>query len=398
MVGDRWIGVGDRVARALRGAYQGAVDQHRAAVGTVDVLAFAATQRVSPPLHVPRAAWQGLREIASGGNAPLRYAPGEQVAAGSGEQVAAAPGDEVEAVLREVEWRVRRITGRMRPADAERWDDRPRWTPAVRALVGGTLGEAHARGVTFAGLSHLYVAMLRMPDCGGARYLAPNAVACAAAAASAGRDRRIDVEAAPHPDTDGLGLSAFGRRGLGRRLTRTMIRLARVDPQFVGTTADIKAQAARLDHGVAAAGHAMLAMLRADACVRATDARVPIASQARNQGAPLLRAAGVDPYRLAAALAALAPPPEPGAAALAEQAKTLLRGDPFLAEELTAAEARAAEISLRHRHRATGTTHYLAALLDAPTAVPLLEACGVNATDLRARSTAALSAAPGAWR
>ncbi|HTF07022.1 MAG TPA: Clp protease N-terminal domain-containing protein [Asanoa sp.] len=392
MSGGRWVGVGAPVWAALRAAYEVAVRRQGTLVGTIDVLAHAA-MRSAPPVFIPAPVRDGLREIATGGNAPLRYSPGETDPASMASLEA-----EVDAVLREVEWRVRRLTGPLlvvRAGDVERWDQRPRWTPAARAMVGGTLAEARARGVAFAGTSHLFLAMLRLRDCAGARFLAPNDAGHAAALASVGRDRGIDRAATPYPEPDNVAMEmSRGKFRIGARLARFVARAARLDPYLADSTSDIKAQAVRVEHPVAGAGHALLALLRVEACVTATQVRLSAESWARNQGAVLLRGAGLHPDRLAAALSAA---PDPSPEVLADQAQRLRLGDPFLADELTLAERQAGDISLGHHHSQTGTTHYLLALLDAPTTAPLLAACNVDAADLRARATESLSAIPSAW-
>ncbi|GAA1895874.1 Clp protease N-terminal domain-containing protein [Asanoa iriomotensis] len=91
-------------------------------------------------------------------------------------------------------------------------------------------------------------------------------------------------------------------------------------------------------------------------------------------------------------------PPEPSAETLAEQVRRMRPGGPFLGDELLAAKERSEEISLHRRHRPTGTTHYLLALLEAPTTAPLLDACGVDSAALRASTEELLSQMPTAWR
>ncbi|SNT53294.1 Clp amino terminal domain-containing protein, pathogenicity island component [Asanoa hainanensis] len=453
MTSDRWVGVGAGLASVLRSSYETAILRGGSPADTIDLLAHAVVP--APPAYVPERLMAGLREAAPGRHAAtLRRSRGEfDRTVAVGRHDAAPPGGsgefdrtvarsrrgaarrrgggeldrtvgvgrtvgaprrgrgrreldravadaEVDATLREAEWQVRRVAGLpavpVRESQVEPWSRRPLWTPAARAVVAGTLAEARDRGVAFAGRSHLLLAMLRLPDCAGARYLAPDAASRAAMIAAVAGDPRVDRTAKPYPEPEEIGLT--DGRGLLARLGRAMARFVRFDPPLAAATHDIKAQAVRLDHGVAGAVHALLAMLRMDAAIAATGMRLPPPMIAPNQGAALLRAAGVDPHALAAALADAAAPPHPSPELVAEQVKNLRRGDPFLADELDQARKRAGELSLRHQHESTGTTHYLLALLEARSVGPALERCGVDAADLSARTEAQLGAVPRAWQ
>ncbi|GAA1860923.1 Clp protease N-terminal domain-containing protein [Asanoa iriomotensis] len=385
MAGARWVGFGAQVTEVLCRAYAAAYRRGSPA-GSFDVLAQAVRQPALP-VRFSKERREEL-EHAAMGLGPLRpqYGPGEV-------DVVAPPDSEVDATLREVEWLVRRRAGRLtlvKPAQVEPWSDRPRWTPAARVLVFDTLAEAWVRDVTFAGLSHLLLAMQRLRDCDGARHLARTGLRH-----TTGLTRLValDEVAAPFPDPfmSGLEAKADGR-GLGAWFARLMISFSTVAAPMATARDDIKAQAVRLDHGVAGAGHALLGLLRADECLAAKRVSMTPSVLARNRGAALLRDAGLNPYRLAAKLCAAAPLPDPGPAAISAQAEWLRRGDPFLADELSQAEKRAEELAREHGHAGTGTTHYLLALLEAPSADPLLTACRVDPNDLRTRTAAALRA------
>ncbi|WP_143049740.1 Clp protease N-terminal domain-containing protein [Asanoa ishikariensis] len=478
MSGGRWAGLGEPIMFALRRAYGSAFRGRAPLIGTIDVLAHATARAKRLPLLLDPSVLAELRGIAESPAHPSgRYGPGETIAA-------TPPDPEVEALLREVEWRVRRVARRPVPErkdDPDWWEHRPRWTPAARAQLAGTLAEAREHGVGFAGLGHLLLATLRLRDLPATRYLAANDVRRAEMIASVARDRTLGESSAPYPEPSPFPAEG---RGLGARIGRAMSRLTRLDGFLLASTEDIKAQAVRLDHDVAGAGHALLALLRVDASFTATGAGFAPPRRARNHAAALLREAGLDPHRLDTALApppnheagaplgsardrpvaglpsglgseaglpfgsardrpvaalrsglgseaglpfgsaadrlaaglpsglspdAVVPlgpapdrlvdvlPPDPSPEAVAEQVEELRRGDPFLADELLRAGKRTAEISLHHHHAMSGTTHYLLALLEAPTAGPLLDACGVDGDDLRARATALLSAIPSAW-
>ncbi|SNT53287.1 Clp amino terminal domain-containing protein, pathogenicity island component [Asanoa hainanensis] len=389
MAGSRWVGVGYQVAEVLRRAYATAVGRGSPA-GTLDVLAQA-VRLPAMPVRFSAERRQELERVAMGSN-HLRpwYGPGEV-------DVVAEPDSEVDPLLREIEWLVRRTAGRLgrvSVAQVEPWSARPRWTPATRVLLGNTLAEAWVRGVTFAGLSHLLLAMQRLRDCDGARQLARTGVRH-----STGLTRLValDEESAPYPDAFMVDLEpAAKRRGPVAWFARFMIGQSPIDMPLGEARADIKAQAVRLDHGVAGAGHALLALLRADECLGAKRVRLPPRVRARGRGADLLRAAGMNPYRLAAKLSALPPLPDPDPGSLAAQLRWLRRGDPFLSDELVRAEERAGEISREHGHTGTGTTHFLLALLEAPSTGPLLAACRVDGAALRTRTKAELGRLSGA--
>ncbi|MEV4534954.1 hypothetical protein AB0J82_14100 [Asanoa sp. NPDC049518] len=121
----------------MRPAYGSAVRDEARLVGTIDALAHATVRSRRLPLSLEASVLGDLRGIAESGSHPSgRYGPGEAVAR-------ATPHPEVDAILREVEWKVRRLAAPI---------------------------------VDFAGPGHLLLATVRLRDCSAARYLVANNV------------------------------------------------------------------------------------------------------------------------------------------------------------------------------------------------------------------------------
>lgn len=398
MGGQAWAGLGEGPAEALAGAFTAAVRRRSRTVGTVDLLAQIALrgrQVRSVPLHRRR---ETLIRIAAGQATPSQDQPGELRDSGPGPDSA-----EVRAALREARWRAGRLAaGRftpISPADVREWGDQPQWTPAVPEVLAGAVAAAREHGRAFAGLTDLLLGTLRAGDCAGARYLHPDDRDRVAAIAGLERGDR-SRPAAPLPGlgevvaAGGTGSRGPAGRVIGRFLAG-MSRLGRLDPLLVAAHGDLKRQAARLGHGVVGPAHAVLALL----AVETAAASLATTATRHSQGGPLLLAAGADLGRLHLVVEARQAAPVPSAAMLAAQAPEMRTGDPFLGDEVVAAERRAAALSLDHRHARAGTTHYLVALLedDRGDAAVVLRDLGVDVAVLRAAARDSMALAPAAW-
>lgn len=384
-----FVALGAMPMAVLRSAYMEAVRRRADSVSTLDVLAHLAVYEKPNPrslLADSRAAL--VRLAAEPHRMPARPAAGELMPSPVLEC-----DPEVRAVLREVEWQVRRMAGRpmmVKESDVQHWDARPRWTAGARAMVAGALTAARERGVPFAGRAHLLLGMLRLPDCDGTRYVFPYTQPRMAAMDWLSREPDLRRSDPPYPDFDFVTMVA-NQPSLFDRLMRWFIapffRLTRVGPLFGEIPPEAKRQAVRLGHDVIGPAHALLAMLTLDAALDAAGIRVPAELAGRNRGAATLRAHGIDADRLRELAVARGGPEEPPAEVLAKQLNRLRPGDPFEGAEIAAGLDRAREISLAYRHRDTGTSHLLLALVDddAGEAAAILRALGVDPAAVRER-------------
>jgi hypothetical protein len=393
---------GARSMAALDWAYAAAVRRRAGGVSTLDVLTRVALHEKSTPPWLFEGARQRLLRIAARPHEfPSERTVGELVAA-----PATGFDAEVRATLREVEWRVRRRAGRwgyVRTSDVEPWINRPQWTNAVHAMLGGALAVAHDKGVSFASPTHLMLAMLRLPSCDGTRYVFTyeNARKIAVEWLSKEPDlRRADQ---PHPDVEWVKAALWPRSGPlpGRPLRWLLslgVRLSRIGPLLLEAEAEARRQAVRLGHRVVGPAHTLLAMLAVDARLDAAGIAMPAYHASRNRGASILRHCGVDVTRLRDLAACRGEPEEPAAEVLATQMDRLRPGDSFHGAEVVAAVMRAKDISLARRHADTGTSHLLLALIedDAGEAAAVLRALGVDPATVRERVEQDLGAAPAA--
>nr|WP_221376401.1 Clp protease N-terminal domain-containing protein [Actinoplanes polyasparticus] len=349
--------LGARAMRVLIQAYAAAAGRNGSAVSTLDVAGWISAYDAR---LFAGAGWNNVRNFAI---APARVPDAAEPSPGPFHPA-------VPDILREVEWRARRL-----PWAA----GRPDWTPAVRVVITGALETAQ---VPFAGPPHLMRAMLDLPHCAGTSFVFPYEKGRAEARLTVGPALRRSDE--PHPDLDHVRLMVSpGRRPLRGKLLMRMLRLARVSPLLTETVTEARRQAVRLGHDVIGPGHLMLALLTFDDIL--TAAGTPI-SDAHNCGAFLLRAHGIGTTDLRYGL----PLRDPTAEELAGQLERLKPGDPF--DETAGILARADEISLAHHHPDTGTSHLLLALLDSE-AAPLAG----DATALRERVAEDLRMVPAAW-
>jgi hypothetical protein len=167
-----FVAIGARSMRVLRNAYTAAIHRRAATVSTLDVLVHVAIfEKWTPP-------W-----LLAGSRAnlkPLAVEPRLMPGGHSDAELVSGPisefDPEVQAILREVEWRVRRMAGRLsiiKGSDVAQWDRRPQWTNGARTMLAGTLAAARDNGMPYAGPVHVMLAMLRMPGCDGTRWVFP---------------------------------------------------------------------------------------------------------------------------------------------------------------------------------------------------------------------------------
>lgn len=396
-----FVALGAMPMTVLRLAYMEAVRRRADSVGTLDVLAHLAMYEKRNPEWLLADSRAGLAQlVAEPHRMPARPAAGELV-----------PGPvpefdpEVRAVLREVEWQVRRMAGRLlmvKESDVEHWDARASWTAGIQAMLAGALAAAREHGVAFAGRTHLLLGMLRLPDCDGTRYVFPDEQARMVAMERLSGEPELRRPGRPHPDFD-FATMVTNQASLFDRLTRwffaPFFRLTRVGPLFGEVPSEAKRQAVRLGHDVIGPAHTLLAMFTLDAALDTAGIRVPAEHAGRNRGAATLRAHGVDADRLRELAMARGEPEEPPAEVLAKQLNRLRPGDPFEGAEVAAGLDRAREISLAYRHRDTGTSHLLLALVedDAGEAAAILRALGVDPAAVRERVQQDLGSASAAW-
>jgi hypothetical protein len=350
--------LGARAMRVLIQAYAATAGRNGAAVTTLDVLAWISAY---DKVLFAGASWNNVRNFAI---APAHVPDVDEPASGPFHPT-------LPAVLREVEWRARRLP----------WARhcRPNWTPAVRVVITGALESAP---VPFAGPPHLTHAMLELPHCSGTTFVFPyeNGRAAASLAITPALRRSDD----PHPDLDEMRLMLTpGSRPFLAKLFTRMSRLARVSPLLAETRIEAKRQAVRRAHDAISPSHLLLALLTFDDVL--TTAGMQIAT-GHNRGAHLLRAHGMETADLTYGLPQRDPTPDE----LVEQLERLRPGDPF--DETAGVVDRAMEISLAHRHPDTGTSHLLLALLESEAAdlIP-------DAPTLRERVEDDLRTVPAAW-
>ncbi|MEU1967537.1 Clp protease N-terminal domain-containing protein [Micromonospora sediminicola] len=396
-----FVAFGDRPMTVMRQAYAVAVRNGSSSVGTLDLLCRVAPyQRSVPPWLFAGANGANLMRIVAD---PRRLPAGRSV----GELVTQPVGEfdaEVRAALREVEWSVHRRPDRRGRADPPAPQDRPTWTNGARVALTGALRAARDGQTPFANLSHLVLGILELPTCDGTRYVFPYEHARTEAVDRLRTDPAMRRADDPHPDLDverlavSPGAGSLGARLAGRLFAR-MSRLSRLGPVLAGVDVEARRQAVRLGHGVIGPPHMLLALLTHDDTLAA--ARIPLTAEhaSRNRGAAVLRAHGVDADRLRDLASRRGAPEEPPAEALTEQLGSLRPGDPFTGTDVTAAMARAMEMSLAHRHPDTGTSHLLLALVedDAGEAAAILRELGVDPESVRARVEQDLRTAPTAW-
>ncbi|MGK5740196.1 Clp protease N-terminal domain-containing protein [Micromonospora sp. URMC 103] len=384
-----FVALGAPPMMLLQMAYEAAVRRRADSVGTLDVLAHLATGDKPRPQWLFADSRAGLaRMVAEPHRMPTRRAAGE-LRPGPGTDL----DSEVQAVAREVEWRARRMAGRpmmLRQSDVEHWEARPRWSAGVQAMLAGTLTAAREHAVPFADRNHLLLGMLRLPDCDGTRYAFPYEHARMAALERLSREPDLRRPAAPHPTLD-LATMEANQASLPNRLAKWLFtpffRLARVGPLLGDIRGEARRQAVRSGHNLIDPAHVLLAMLTADATLEATGTRMPAEHTRHNRGGAILRAHRVDASRLREVIASRGQPHEPPAEVLAEQLNHVRPGDPFEGTEVTAAWHRAMKISLAYRHRDTGTSHLLLALVEdgAGEAASILRAVGADVTTVRER-------------
>lgn len=397
--GEPFVALGAPPMMVLRMAYEAAVRRRADSVSTLDVLAHLAIGERPGPQWLFADSRAGLaRMVAEPRRMPTRRTAGELT-----------PGPvtdfdaEVRAVLHEVEWRARRMAGRptmLRQSDVEHWEARPGWTPGSQAMLAGALTAAREHAVPFADRTHLLLGMLRLPDCDGTRYVFPYEHARMAAVQRLSREPDLRRSARPYPGLDFATMEA-NRASLSNRLVRWLfapfLRLARVGPLLGDVRGEARRQAVRLDQDVIGPAHTLLAMLAVDATLEASGTTMPV-DQGHNLGAAILRAHRVTADRLRGYAASRGQPEKPPAEVLAKQREHLRPGDPFEGAAVTASWHRAMEISRAYRHRGTGTSHLLLALLedDAGETASLLRAVGVDLPTVRERVQQDLASAPAA--
>jgi hypothetical protein len=398
-----FVALGAMPMRVLQNAYTAAIQRRAATVGTIDVLVQAAIyEKRTPPwlLAGPRA--HLMRMVAEPHRMPAKRSRGE-LASGPVSDL----DPEVLATFREIEWRVRRMAGRLSPvkeSDVHQWDRRPGWTAATRGMLAGTLVAARDNGIPFAGLTHLMFAMLRTPDCDGTRYLFPYESTRVAAVERLAKEPNLRRPDQPHPDLDELRTTMWlrSRPLLGRlagRVFAGMSRLTRIGPLLHVVEPEARRQAVRLGHGVVGPRHTLLAILAVDTALDVTRIPVPARHSSRNRAAFVLRAHGVDAGPLRQQAALHDPPEDPPAELLTQQLAHLRAGDPFESAETVAAATRAMELSLAYRHPDTGTGHLLLALIENDTgeAAAVLRDLNVDPAAVRERVEKDLRPAPAAW-
>jgi len=389
-----FVALGAMPMRVLRNAYAAAPRRPASSVGTLDVLAQVAVYEKQLPPWLLAGPGGGLRRMA--------VEPGRIPGGRSAGEISPGPDTDVEpevrSVLRETEWRARRLPGT--PPDAPP----PGWTSGVAAMLAGALAAAPDTGVPYAGLGHLLLGMLHVPGCDATRYLFPYETARAAAVERLRTEPGLRRTDEPHPELDDVRLALWPRSGslidrLGGRLLARASRLARIGPLFVAVEPEARRQAVRLGHDVVGPAHVLLALLTVDATLEAAGIPVPAHHSSRNRGASVLRAYGVVDAHLRDTAARRGAPEQPPAEALAGQLKGLRPGDPVSGAATVAAMERAAELSLACRHPDTGTGHLLLALLedDAGDAAAVLRDLGIDPAAVRDRVEHDLRAAPAAW-
>ncbi len=310
-----FVALGAMPMRALQCAYAAAVRRRAGSVGTLDVLVQVAVyEKRTPPWLLAGSRGSLMRMAAE----PHRFSARQTV----GELVSGSVSEfdpEVQAILRGIEWPVRRMAGRWSPvkrSDVDRWDIRPLWAAGVRAMLAGALGGARDTGVPFAGLTHLMLAMLRLPDCEGTRYVFPYEYARVAAVERLSKEPDLRRPDLPHPDLDDQRLAMWPRSRplldrLARRFLARVSRLARIGPLLNAVETEARRQAVRVGDGVVGPAHTLLAMLAVDATLTAARIPVPAHHSSRNRGASVLRAQGVDATRLRLLAAFRGGPEEP---------------------------------------------------------------------------------------
>ncbi|MGW9194615.1 Clp protease N-terminal domain-containing protein [Micromonospora chersina] len=381
--------------RVLLQAYAAAARRGASSVGTLDLLCRVALHpRALPPWLLAGANGANLMRMATDPRRiPPRRAVGELVS-GSVSEV----DDEVRAILREVEWRSRRL-------GKQATHPHPLWTNAVRVTLAGALHAAGETGTPFANLSHLVLGMLQLRGCDGTDYVFPHEYARLSAIDRLRTEpatRRADE---PYPELDDVRLALWPRTGslvdrVAGRIFARASRLSRLGPILAGVDVEAKRQAVRLGQDVIGPLHVLLALLTHDAALDAARIPVPAHQSSRNRGAAALRGHGVDAHRLRVLAARRGGPAEPPAEVLSEQLSGQRLGDPFMGTDVVTAMTRAMEISLAHRHPDTGTSHLLLALVedDSGDASAVLRDLGVDPTAVRARVEQDLRAAPAAWQ
>ncbi|MEU9740632.1 Clp protease N-terminal domain-containing protein [Micromonospora chersina] len=393
-----FVALGARPTRVLVQAYSAAVRRGANSVGTLDLLCQVAVYlRAVPPWLLAGANGANLTRMATDPRRiPTARAVSELVSGPASEF-----DDEVQAILREVEWRVRRRPGR-RPGKQV---TRPTWTNGVRVTLAGALHAARDTGTPFANLSHLMLGMLLLRGCDGTNAIFPHEYARLSAIDRLRAEPAMRRSDEPHPDLDDVRLALGPRSGslvdrvAGRFFARAS-RLSRFGPILAGVESEAKRQAIRLGHDVIGPPHVLLAMLTHDATLDAAGIPVPAHQSSRNRGAAVLRSHGVDAHRLRVLAARRGGPEEPPAEVLTEQLGSQRLGDPFAGTDVVTATARAMEISLAYRHPDTGTGHLLLALIEdaAGDGSAVLRDLGVDPTAVRARVDQDLRAAPAAWQ
>ncbi|MCO8274723.1 hypothetical protein M1L60_29415 [Actinoplanes sp. TRM 88003] len=182
--------LGGLAMRALIQAYAAAAGRNGPAVTTLDVAAWIAAQDRA---LMRGASWNNVRNFAI---APSHVPDAAEPSSGPFHP-------EVPAILRDVEWRARRLP----------WaHGRPGWTPAVRVVITVALESA---GVPFAGPAHLMRAMLEMPHCSGTSFLFPYENGQADGLRRFFCSPALSRSDDPHPAVDHVRLMlALGRRPL----------------------------------------------------------------------------------------------------------------------------------------------------------------------------------------
>jgi hypothetical protein len=399
-----FVALGAMSMHVLQTTYAAAIRRRAATVGTLDVLVRVALyEKRTPPWLLAEGSRANLMRMAHDPDRiPVRRTDGDVVPGPVSEF-----DPEVRAILREVEWRVRRMPDRFSPVDSsdvDTWDKRPQWTAGARIVLAGALAAARDNGVPFASLTHLMVAMLRMPDCDGTRYVFPYEYARAAAVGRLSKEPDLRRADQPHPDLDYVRSTMWPRSRplLGRlagRFSARLSRLARIGPLLDSVDTETRRQAVRFGHGVVGPAHTLHALLVFDATLAAARIPVPARYSSRNRAASVLLAHGVDAGRLRQLAALRGMPEDPPAELLTPQLERLRPGDPFDGAETIAAAARARELSLAYRHPDTGTSHLLLALIENDTgdAAAILRDLDVDPAAVRERVEQDLRTAPAAW-
>lgn len=384
-----FVALGVLPLMVLEQAYEAAVRRRADSVGTIDVLAHLAISDRPGAQGLLADSRAGLaRMVANPHTMPTWRSPGEL-----GPQPETDFDFEAQAVLREVEWRVRRMAGlpgMLGRADVEHWQTRPRWTAGVEATLAGALTAARQHAVPFADLIHLLLAMLRLPGCDGTRFVFPYDHVQMDALEWLSRDPNLRRSGRPHPSFEASTMVARQASPTGRLAKwffTPLIRLSRVAPLLADVRVEARRQAVRVGHDVIGPAHTLLAMLTVDATLEAIGVRTTADHAGLNRGAFILRAVGVTADRLREVTTSRGGPEDPPAEVLAEQLGQLRLGDPAEGAEVRSAWHRAGEISLACRHRTTGTNHLLLALVEdgAGEAASILRALGLDAATFRER-------------